>query len=96
MAWLTRWGKLAPTACRLSTQSSETSSIVSTKARTRNAKLVMHSATKPTPVPMPREENRMNAQTSAGMLRRNVAKPRTNFAAFGKGETFSLPNRAPA
>ena len=41
---------------------------------------------------MPREENRMNAQTRAGMFRRKVAKPRTTFANLGKGEIFSLPN----
>ena len=40
------------------------------------------------------EENRMNAHTRAGMFRRNVAKPRTTLAKRGKGETFSLPNRA--
>ena len=52
----------------------------------------MHSATNPTPVPMPKDENRMNAQTSAGMLRKKVANPRTTLANRGKGETFSLPN----
>ena len=54
----------------------------------------MHRAAKPTPVPIPREENRMKAHTKAGMLRRKVANPRTNLAARGKGETFSLPKRA--
>ena len=67
--------------------------MVSTKARTIKAKLVMHRATNPTPVPMPREEKRMKAHTRAGMLRRKVAKPRTALAALGKGETFSLPKR---
>ena len=36
----------------------------------------------------------MKAHTRAGMFRRKVANPRTNLAALGKGETFSLPNRA--
>ena len=43
---------------------------------------------------MPREENRIKAHTKAGILRRKVAKPRTTLAKRGKGETFSLPNRA--
>ena len=36
----------------------------------------------------------MKAHTKAGILRRKVAKPRTTLAKRGKGETFSLPNRA--
>ena len=54
----------------------------------------MKSAAKPTPVPIPREEKRINAQTSAGIFLRNVAKPLTTFASFGNGETFSLPKSA--
>ena len=53
----------------------------------------MHSATKPTPVPMPKDENRMNAHTRAGIFRRKVANPRTNFASLGAGDTLSLANR---
>lgn len=55
---------------------------------------MIHRATNPTPVPIPKEEKRIKAHTKAGMLRRNVAKPRTTLAKRGKGETFSLPNRA--
>ena len=79
-------------ACRLSIQSWEISSIVSANARTIKAKLVIHSATKPTPVPIPREENRINAHTSAGILRIKVATARTALAARGKGDTLSLAN----
>ena len=67
--------------------------MVSTNARTINAKLVIQSATNPTPVPIPNDENRINAQTSAGIFRRNVANPLTYFAALGNGDTFSLPNK---
>ena len=58
------------------------------------AKLVIKSAAKPTPVPMPSEENSINAQTSAGILRRKVAKPRTNLAHLGNGDTSSLAKSA--
>ena len=47
---------------------------------------------KPTLVPMPNEEKRMNAQTSAGILRRKVAMPRIYLAKRGRGEIFSLAN----
>ena len=68
--------------------------MVSTKALTIKAKLVMHKAIKPTPVPIPKDENRIKAHTKVGMFLKKVAKPRTNLAVLGKGEIFSLPNKA--
>lgn len=65
--------------------------MVSTNALTIKAKLVMQRATNPTPVPIPRDENSMNAHTRAGIFLKNVAKPLTIFANLGKGDTFSLP-----
>ena len=93
IACATLTGKDAPAARRLSIQSWETSSIVSTNALTIKAKLVIHKAIRPTPVPIPNEENKINAHTKAGIFRKNVANPLTYFAALGKGEIFSLPKR---
>ena len=59
-----------------------------------NAKLEIRRATKPTPIPIPSEENKINAHTNAGMFLKNVANPLTTFANFGNGDTFSLPNKA--
>ena len=94
MPCATRCQKPAPTASRLSRQSTEISSMVSVNALTIKAKLVIKSAAKPTPVPMPSEENSINAHTSAGILRKKVAKPRTNLAHLGNGDTSSLAKSA--
>ena len=59
IACATLCGNVPPTASKDSTQSCDTSSIVSTKALTINAKLVINKAAKPTPVPIPKEENKI-------------------------------------
>ena len=42
-------------------------------------------------MPIPNDENNINAHTRAGIFLKNVANPLTTLANLGKGEICSLP-----
>ena len=92
MAWATRWGEAGPHG--LQALDAILGDILHRlhKGPHKEGEAGDAQRHKPDAGAMPKDENRMNAQTSAGMLRKKVANPRTTLANRGKGETFSLPN----